>query len=340
MKILVDGSYINNSGGKVLLESFIDKVLELKIENDFFFIFDKRFFCESVNLLPKDNYCIISSNTFNRIWIFFSVLKQYNFHSVLCFNNLPPPFFLNHKVYIYFHNIFYFDFEYLSFIQRGKFFLKRNFILFFNCQKYNWVVQNNSTLDLLNRFITKNPLFVLPFYTEYKYFKKEAKKYDFIYVANNSPQKNINLLLDVWEDLSHENYFPSLLLTIGENENQKLLCRIQSLINNGVKIVNLGLLSHTEIIYFYSISKALIFPSKCESFGLPLIEAALSNMPIIASNKPYVHDIIETSYLFDPSSKVSILECVKSSFLSIDNLKIAKLKCENKLNNLINILYV
>lgn len=236
--------------------------------------------------------------------------------------------------------MFYLNFDTLSIFQRFSFIIKRFYIKFFNKKSYHWIVQNKSTKEALNNFLRNNKIFIFPFFPEKILCNNEVKVFDYIYVANNSPQKNLNLLLDVWEELASENYFPSLILTIDKNKNKKLLKRVLFLTNKGIKIINLGLLSHNDIISYYSKSKALIFPSKFESFGLPLIEAAQINMPIIASDKPYLHDIIETKYLFDPNSKTSILESVKFTFFSIDNLVCAKLKCDNKINNLINLLYV
>ena len=50
----------------------------------------------------------------------------------------------------------------------------------------------------------------------------------------------------------------------------------------------------------YSELGYLIYPSLYESFGLPLIEAAQLDLVILASDLPYVNEIISSYYSFDP----------------------------------------
>ena len=65
----------------------------------------------------------------------------------------------------------------------------------------------------------------------------------------------------------------------------------------------------------YANSRALIFPSKSESFGLPLVEAANMGLPIIAAELDYVRDVCIPVQTFDPDSPVSIARAVRR-FLS------------------------
>jgi glycosyltransferase involved in cell wall biosynthesis len=60
----------------------------------------------------------------------------------------------------------------------------------------------------------------------------------------------------------------------------------------------------------YSQSHALIFPSLSESLGLPLLEASLRNLPIVASEKDFVRDSVVPVETFDPLSHVSIARSV------------------------------
>ncbi|MEY8216185.1 MAG: glycosyltransferase, partial [Colwellia sp.] len=66
----------------------------------------------------------------------------------------------------------------------------------------------------------------------------------------------------------------------------------------------------------YEASKALVFPSLRESFGLPLIEASSAGLPIIASELDFVRDVSCPVQTFDPSSPVSIARAI-ARFLEI-----------------------
>lgn len=56
--------------------------------------------------------------------------------------------------------------------------------------------------------------------------------------------------------------------------------------------VNLGKVSYDEIFTWYNSVDALVYPSYLESFGLPLIEAAMVGLPIIASDLPYAREAL------------------------------------------------
>ena len=61
----------------------------------------------------------------------------------------------------------------------------------------------------------------------------------------------------------------------------------------------------------YPKTRALIFPSNYESFGIPLIEAKYLNLPILAGELDYIRDLIDPVQTFDPNSSISIYRAVK-----------------------------
>ena len=56
----------------------------------------------------------------------------------------------------------------------------------------------------------------------------------------------------------------------------------------------LGRLSYNEVLEEYRNSDALLFPSKLETWGLPLSEAKTAGLPIICSDLPYAHEAVGT----------------------------------------------
>ncbi|MGC6230639.1 glycosyltransferase [Hafnia paralvei] len=53
-----------------------------------------------------------------------------------------------------------------------------------------------------------------------------------------------------------------------------------------------GQLTREEVMRLYSDSKALVFPSRLETFGMPLAEAAMFNIPIIVSDELYSKEVL------------------------------------------------
>ena len=78
----------------------------------------------------------------------------------------------------------------------------------------------------------------------------------------------------------------------------------------------------------------MIFSSLFESFGLPLIESTNHGCKVIASDLPYVHEIIRPSLTFDPYLVESISDSILKA-LEIDNLPETKVLVENKLDNFV-----
>jgi glycosyltransferase involved in cell wall biosynthesis len=53
----------------------------------------------------------------------------------------------------------------------------------------------------------------------------------------------------------------------------------------------MGAPGKSEVMKELQISDMLVFPSLCESFGLPLVEAISVNKPIVAADLPYAHEV-------------------------------------------------
>ena len=92
-----------------------------------------------------------------------------------------------------------------------------------------------------------------------------------------------------------------------DNTAPQLIDRVAELNGRGARIVNHVYLDPREL---YFNCPYLIFPSIIESFGLPLIEAADSGMKVIASDLPYVYDVVKPSLTFDPYDKIAIADAV------------------------------
>lgn len=55
-----------------------------------------------------------------------------------------------------------------------------------------------------------------------------------------------------------------------------------------------GKLTFDDLMSLYKSADALLFPSYIETFGLPLIEAAAFGLPVICSDLPYAHDVLDS----------------------------------------------
>jgi glycosyltransferase involved in cell wall biosynthesis len=342
--ILIDSLYINKGGGKVLLEYFISKLyLDGKIDN-YVFIIDSRFKSDELHKIRTCKIFKIDPTEKNRKRLYRQLLKKSNISSILCLNNIPPPFSLtNQKVFIYFHNTLLLsssDSKY-SFYNQFIFFLKRVYLKIKLRPNYHMIVQSKLIKKMVEHKLGHkyHKILVLPFFNDKVMSGFIPKRQTFLYVADGVPQKNIDYLLIVWEKLGEIfHIFPELILTINENEFPKLVTKINKLISKGIKITNLGVCNYNDLVKVYDYSEYLVFPSLNESFGLPLIEAGLMKCKIISAALPYVNQIIEPSITFNPfkpDELVSIIQRIVNNKIVLSDSKVI---VKNSINQIIQLI--
>lgn len=129
----------------------------------------------------------------------------------------------------------------------------------------------------------------------------------FIYVGNFYPHKNLERLIKAFSKISDQSY---KLLLIGPKDYfiGRLLNYIRTL-KQDRRILFYNTQSVKDLIFFYKNAQALIHPSLSEGFGLPIVEAAYFNLPIIGSNMAVFKEILDDQYLsFNPYNIDDMIE--------------------------------
>ena len=340
--LFIDAVYIHESGGKALLEYFIEKLIDQR--KDFFILFDKRLTSSCIYQLSPNQYQFVTPSESSRKQVYKSVSNQAT--TIFCFANVPPPIqILKIPVFIYFQNVLllshFFDDNHYS--VRSKLLLqaKRSFIQFKNNPAYHWIVQSERVKQELSNCLSliKNQVYVLPFFREEVSVQLNAHQIDkFIYVADGVPQKNHVVLLQTWEYLKDTYQLtPELHLTIPARFTE-LMTTIQQLQHKGIKIINHGVIDKAELNLLYQECGYLIFPSLRESFGLPLIEAVQAGCGVLASNLSFVSDVITSSAIFNPHDYKEIADVVADIVIHEKKLP-SYLKVHNQIHELIKQLH-
>ncbi|KKP52754.1 MAG: Mannosyltransferase B, partial [Candidatus Roizmanbacteria bacterium GW2011_GWA2_33_33] len=142
--------------------------------------------------------------------------------------------------------------------------------------------------------------------------KELSKKFSnfFIYVGNFYPHKNVEKLIEAFQNIDKK--YTLILLGPDDFFSNKILQCIDTLkLSKNVLMLKNPTLS--DLIFFYKNAEALIHPSLSEGFGLPLIEAAYFNCPIIASNIEVFKELLGNDYLsFNPKDTDDIVEKINS----------------------------
>ena len=331
--ILLDAVYIHNYGGKSILDLLIRFLIHKNLIDSFYFLLDSRY-KNSFKLGSKYKY--INPNENGRR-IFYKKNKSC-FSSILCLANVPPPIKIKSPVLIYFHNDLLINYNEANLGLKSKllFFLKFSYIRYKPQETYHWSVQTDiMKKKIFDRgFIKEDKIKIFPIYEDTRPSSSKKEKNTFIYVSNSMPHKNIENLILAFVDLSQKiNYEIQLNLTSLKKDFIKIDFKRQK----NLKIFWHGEIEKNKLETIYKKCEFLIYPSLKESFGLPLIEAIQHNCKILASDLPYVHEIIEPSLVFNPNCYKDISKTINLAIHS-EKLKESKIKIKNKLPEMINYL--
>lgn len=333
--LLVDAVYINNGGGKVLLDYLILQIELKKIPT--FYLLDSR---------VKDNHPNITNNKFE--YLHSDLLKRTKFYfknrnkfsTVLCFGNIPPYIKLSANVYTYFHQKLFLEIpSTVNILNRIKLDLK-TFILKYLIKNSNfWVVQNRIISDKLSvkYGIDTRDILILPFYPPLEADGKVHKrtKNSFIYVSASAPHKNHENLIQAFCNYWDKFKKGKLTVTVGL-EFSELTKLINLKITQGYPIYNLGFINRKDLYKAYQTHEYLIFPSLAESFGLGLVEAIEMGCKVISSNLPYTYEICEPSLTFEPLDVSSIENALFEAGSS--SVKPTVQKISNQIDNFLELL--
>lgn len=266
------------------------------------FVHDKRNFnSEKLTLieLPKSRKCYLYRLYYEYIWFFFQSRKikpnlWFSFHditpnvkagirAVYC-HNASPFYKLSWREFtmepkLGFFNVFY---KYLYRINTTK----NDFIVV----QQDWIRKEfKKKLNTVSEIIVANPEVSLPD------IKAPDSAYDdrkrFFFPTFPRVFKNIECVCEAATLLNKKNYDFELCITISGQENpysKKIVSRYGAVKN--IKFI--GPLKRNQVLDILAKSEALVFPSKLESWGLPLSEAKIFDRIILVSDLPYAHETV------------------------------------------------
>ena len=321
--LIINAPNICKGGGYVLLKELVTS-LQI-IEENVVLILDARIYHEF-----KEDSCFKVSV---KPTIIGRLIGNYNLYKVtskadkvVCFGNIPPLFKLKGNVSVFVQNRYLIENISLvgfSIKTKLRIIYERLRLKLFALNADEFIVQTPSMKRalLLSGFTSKQPIYIRPFASvPHEYYRRitfnkfsdNIKKFDFIYAASGEPHKNHRRLVEAWCLLAEQAIYPSLCLTINPSTSVELCAWIdEKKRGHSLNLSNVGNLPHSHVLELYAQTRALIFPSRFESFGLPLIEACQANLPVLAAELDYVRDVLDPVETFDPSSPVSIARAVK-----------------------------
>lgn len=333
-KVLLDAVYINNSGGKVLLDYLISEIEKSGL--NVYYLLDNR---------VKNNHPAIQSGNYE--YLEASAFKRYKFYkkhthsfsTIFCFANVPPAIKSGAKVYVYFHQLLFLDHYFRHpFSAAIKLRLKRWYIASVKSNCDTWLVQTEHVKLRLAQGLrlNANKINILPFYPSLpKPVESRRHKGSFLYVSSGARHKNQLALLKAAKAVHNSGYSFKLGLTVSE-EFPELRKQVNYLIGQGVPIENHGFVPREELSSLNAQYEYVIFPSLGESLGLGLLEGMEAGCNIIGSDLPYLHDICVPSAVFNPEVVNEIAASMMDALEG--NLPKTINKVSNKIEDVLSIL--
>tara|TARA_B100000575_G_scaffold291388_1_gene297191 strand:+ start:1091 stop:2116 length:1026 start_codon:yes stop_codon:yes gene_type:complete len=323
---------IHSDGGLNILEKFLNSC-----DNDVIFYLDNR-----IKIKKKENYIFVNGSSFNRLIHLFKLKSRTSINDHIFFlNGLPPVLKFNSEISVAFQNanIFrsFYRIGFLNWIFSRD--ILRNFIFSFGKKNVdNWFVFSPISQRILNKELNKYSnikiINVLSEFNNKVEISSVNYKYDFIYPASGLKHKNHNLLFETLIQLSKENIYPKVLITLEQEYLNKINFHKYKKKYN-LKIENYFEKNQKIFRDIYKQCRCLLYLSKNETIGLPILEANKYGLFTIAPDLDYSSQFLEPDFKFDINSKNELKNIIKNFLLKPPekkNIKDDKIKIENSLD--------
>lgn len=137
----------------------------------------------------------------------------------------------------------------------------------------------------------------------------------FVYLSTIEPRKNHLLLLQIWRRLA-ASFGPATprLVLVGRRgwENENVVDMLERSIGIRPFVTELSEVDDSRIAALLRDSRALLFPSFAEGFGLPLAEALAAGVPALCSDLPALREVGgDVPEYLDPLDGFGWLEAVQ-----------------------------
>jgi len=181
----------------------------------------------------------------------------------------------------------------------------------------DWIRKSFSKRFKINKdkIIVAHPNAALPTMTFFNQHE-QSQSYTFFYPTFPRVFKNIELICDAVEILQQKNITGfQVIVTIDGAENQyaKWIKKRYAHLNT-LRLI--GIQPRDEVFKLYAKIDSLIFPSKLETWGLPISEFRNTKKPILVADLPYAHETIgnyNNSIFFDHNNAHDLarkMECL------------------------------
>lgn len=293
-----------SGGALTILKEFYLKTKSNKDVNWIFVISNPIF--EEMDHIKVLRFPWIKKSWLHRLYfdhfVAHKIVKKYEADEIISLQNVIVPKVRVPQI-LYVHQPLPFSKKRYKITENLMFWVYQNLIgkkIFNSIRKANRViVQTNWMKDACIEKVKTNPDKIIVQASEIKlgikeYFKStEISMRTFFYPVKGYVYKNHKIIIDaalLLKNRGINNY--KVIFTLKGNENKHIINLYNIVVENKLPIQFIGEIPLEQVQEYYSKS-VLIFPSYIESFGLPMLEARLHRSPVLASDCPFSHEILD-----------------------------------------------
>lgn len=323
MKILYDHQIFSSQVFGGISRYHIQLIKNLEAEWDIPLLYSNNFYLEELMTVPK----FFNKTNFrgknrileriNRIKTISTIKKgDFDIFHPTFYDSYAIPYLKNKPMVITLHDMIHDRFPELP---AAKWEIKEKYIMAHKADAI--IVPSQFTADELMALynIPANKIHVVYHGSpEWEIPSMPIKENQFLFVGGRNHYKNFTVVLEALKLVSESN-----LMIAGSplSETEKELINTLG-IKDQINVINP---TDEELKKLYASSSALIFPSKMEGFGLPILEAFVSNCPVICSDIPVFHEICGDAAIYFPyDSPIAIANAMKENMKKRFTENIAK----------------
>ncbi len=180
-------------------------------------------------------------------------------------------------------------------------------------QNANWQTIPNSFNSSFSKIPSSDSNAIL------KNFGTDSNVPFIFHVGSSHERKNRQLLIKLLGVIKDE--WNGIVIFAGEKLNEELLQLVEKY-GLQKRIIDVGKITHEELVAFYSSCFVFIFPSLSEGFGWPIIEAQACEAPVITVNYSPMNEVAGEAALFANPNNLSDFK------MAFDKLKDEKLRTQ------------
>ena len=341
IKIAVVATAAKHGGSKSIIDDFIKHLDNSALDNIIFYFFIG--YKIEFNLRCTNNFRFIyypTGSNFNRIYFDLFGLKKFEktnnfiFDTIISFQNNAINSNHNSNQLIYFHNPIAFSTNKIPIENFRTFFLKYFYVLYFKLMlrsSHKILVQLDFVKnDLITNGVKNFIKVVRPNLNSLSIPLKtnsNSKEFNLIFPATPYKYKNHIVLIEAIRIFKNRylkiDKILHLYFTALDDKTISSFSKLLKKYNLEDTVILFGRVSTDDLISIYKKCDLLVFPSLLETYGIPLFDAAVAGIPVIAANLPYAKNVLDKytcKKFVDPNDPSAWADAIYNQYLERDVL--------------------